>query len=82
MDVIINGIRYVPARTGNEVKKPFGVLVEEARHRHKESREAASTIFFISSTQLYQIERGHVYPKLKLMQRMLKHYNIDFNDIE
>jgi transcriptional regulator with XRE-family HTH domain len=82
MKVVIDNITYVPERITISNKCEFKQLIFDARKRRKETLDVASKNLNIARSYLFSLEKGISEPGLKIIQRILKYYNLDFNDIE
>lgn len=82
MEVIIDGIRYVPVREETTIKKPFHELIREARKHKRESLEEASKNIGTVKSHLWELEKARCVPNLLLLQAIVRYYSIKFEDIE
>lgn len=81
MEVIIDGIRYVPVREEETTKKPFHELILEARKHKRESLEEASKNIGTVKSHLWELEKARCVPNLILLQAIVRYYGIKFDDI-
>ena len=81
MEVIIDGIRYVPVREETTTKKPFHELIREARKHKRESLEESSKNIGTVKIHLWELEMARCVPNLILLQAIVRYYSIRFEDI-
>ena len=81
MEVIIDGIRYIPVREEATTKKPFHELILEARKHKRESLEEASKNIGTVKSHLWELEKARCVPNLILLQTIERYYGIKFDDI-
>lgn len=81
MEVIIDGIRYIPVREEATTKKPFHELILEARKHKRESLEEASKNIGTVKSHLWELEKARCVPNLILLQAIVRYYSIRFEDI-
>lgn len=81
MKVEINGISYVPATVVSLEQQPFSVLLRRAREAHGESLDVACSAIGISKTYLWQLEKGEAQPGLIVLQSVLNHFGLRFEQI-
>ncbi len=81
MIVEIDGTRYVPIDVIAAKKKPFHRLIKEARDAGNESLDEASKKIPCARSFLWQLERGACQPTLPMIQRILAHYGLRFEQI-
>lgn len=82
MEVIIDGIRYIPVREEATIKQPFNELIRAARKHKRESLEEASRNIGTVKSHLWELEKARCVPNLILLQAILSYYSIKFEDIE
>lgn len=82
MDVMINGRRFVAERPDKTKKTPFYELIKSAREQNMESLETAAKSIGTTKSNLWNLEQGTSMPGLPMLQRILKHYDIKFDEIE
>ena len=78
--VIINGVRYIAERPQRTERRPLANLVAEARAANKQTLEQAATAMGSTKSHMLAIERG-TNPRLPLLQKLLRHYGIEFDEI-
>jgi len=81
MEVIINGIRYLPERSDGKSKKPFHELICAAREAKQETLEEASKEIGMAKSHLWALENGNTIPRLPMVQKILKYYGLSFDEI-
>lgn len=81
MEILIDGIRYVPERMATENEEPFHILIVAARARKCETLDEASGNMGIAKSQLWNMEKGETEPKLKMLQKVLRYYGLLFEQI-
>lgn len=81
MIVEINGERYVPAASAKLKRQPFAELITKARELACESLDTASEAIGTSKSYLWELESGRSQPTLGLLQTILKHYGLAFDQI-
>ena len=81
MEILIDGIRYLPERLATENSAPFNVLITDARERKRETLDEASGNMGIAKSQLWSMEKGETEPKLKMLQKVLRYYGLSFEKI-
>jgi transcriptional regulator with XRE-family HTH domain len=74
MEILINGIRYLPEIQESENAQPFNVLIFNARKNKLETLDEASNNIGIAKSQLWSMEKGETEPKLKMLQKVLTYY--------
>jgi len=82
MDVIINGIKYMPERKVTKKKRPFSVLLRETRKLSGETLEKAAKSLGVTKSYIWELEKGGAAPGLGVVQKAIKHYGITFDEIE
>ena len=82
MEVIINGVRFVPVNLRKEGTKQFHTLIKEARKSKKETIEEAAKNIGIAKSSLWELEQGGSLPSLGTLKSILDYYDIDFYDIK
>lgn len=81
MEILIDGIRYLPEKLTQENTTPFNVLIASARERKCETLDKASGNMGIAKSQLWSMEKGETEPKLKMLQKVLRYYGLTFEQI-
>jgi len=81
MEVLINGVRFVQQIEKNTDKVKFDVLITSARKIKNETLEEASHNMGISKSHLWSMEKGETEPKLRMIQKILLYYSIEFEEI-
>jgi transcriptional regulator with XRE-family HTH domain len=81
MEILIDGIRYLPEKVATENVAPFNVLIATARARKCETLDEASGNMGIAKSQLWSMEKGETEPKLKMLQKVLRYYGLTFEQI-
>jgi transcriptional regulator with XRE-family HTH domain len=81
MEILVDGVRYVPQIPKEENAIPFADLVGEARERKGETLIQASHGIGVHQSTLRDYEYGRAEPNLRALKRILRYYNIDFNQI-
>ena len=80
-EVVVDGVRYVPERKRHTKPRPFCELMKEARKAKRESLEDVANAVGSAKAYIWELERGSSQPTLPLLQRILRHLNIDFDEI-
>lgn len=81
MEVIINGIRYLPERGDEKSRRPFDELICAAREAKQETLEEASKGIGMAKSHLWALENGNTIPRLQMVQKILKYYGLSFDEI-
>jgi transcriptional regulator with XRE-family HTH domain len=82
MEVIIDGVRYLPEiRHSDAELTPFNVLIANAREDKRETLDEASSNIGIAKSQLWSMEKGETEPKLKMLKKVLRYYGLSFDQI-
>lgn len=81
MEILIDGVRYLPEKQRQENMSPFNVLIANAREQKRETLDEASGNMGIAKSQLWSMEKGETEPKLKMLQKVLKYYGLSFEQI-
>lgn len=82
MEVIIDGVRYIPVRELEIDRKPFHELIKEARKHKRESLEEAARNIGTVKSHLWELEKARCVPNLILLKEILRYYSIKFEEIE
>lgn len=82
MIVEIDGKRFVPEQTGKLRRQPFSELITHARNVTGESLDEAATAIGITKSYLWELEQGGSQPTLPLVQMILRHYGLRFEQID
>lgn len=80
--VYIDGVRYVPQKPAL-IKKTTELheLIFSARERLNETLEDAAESIGTTKSHLWTIENGGAMPRLPMLQKILRHFDIDFYEI-
>jgi transcriptional regulator with XRE-family HTH domain len=81
MDIMINGVRFVAERTPTNLKMQFHELIKTARKQNMETIEEAAQAIGTTKSRIYELEQGGAMPRLPLLQKILKHYGLSFDQI-
>ena len=81
MEILIDGIRYLPERKTTANTTPFNVLIATAREKKRETLDEASGNIGIAKSQLWSMEKGETEPKLKMLQKVLRYYGLSCEQI-
>ena len=81
MEVMIDGVRYLPERTKAKKKKPFHKLIAEAREMKRETLDEAAQGIGTTKSHLWTLERGDSSPRLPMIQNALRYYGLSFDEI-
>lgn len=81
MNVEINGERYVPAANARLKRQPFAELITKAREQARESLDEAAEAIGTSKSYVWEMEAGRSQPTLGLLQIILRHYGLAFEQI-
>ena len=81
MIVEINGERYVPVANAKLKRQPFAELITKAREQACESLDEAAVAIGTSKSYVWEMESGRSQPTLGLLQAILKHYGLTFEQI-
>lgn len=81
VEIFIDGVRYLPENLATENAAPFNVLIAAARAKKRETLDEASVNMGIAKSQLWSMEKGNTEPKLKMLQTVLRHYGLSFEQI-
>lgn len=79
--VLIDGVQYVPAPVCKLKPQQFSALIRTAREIRKETLSEAADAVGTSKSYLWELERGTSSPTLGLLQKLLTHYGIRFEQI-
>lgn len=82
MEVIIDGVRYLPEKPITNKAFSFSERIIKERKLKGETLDDASLNMNISKSQLWNMEQGLTEPKLRMLKKVLFYYGIDFNDID
>ena len=82
MEILIDGIRYLPEQLAPKNAAPFNVLIASARERKRETLDEAAGNMSIAKSQLWSMEKGETEPKLKMLQKVLRYYGLSFEQID
>lgn len=82
MEILIDGIRYLPEQQATGHTTPFNALIAAARERKRETLDEASGNIGIAKSQLWGMEKGETEPKLKMLQKVLRYYGLSFEQID
>lgn len=80
-EVVVDGIRYIPARKHGKMLRVFSELIYEARKAKGESLEFAAQNIGTVKAHLWTLEQGETMPRLDMLQKILRYYGIDYNEI-
>lgn len=82
-NVLIDGTRYVPQRDECSARTPLCLLLRNARKEAGETLEEAARAIKTTKSHIHGLENPckPTNPHLGLLQRLLRHYDIDFYDI-
>jgi len=81
-EVFIDGIRYVPAREPDAVKKSLPSLLRDARLLREETLDYVSDKTGLAKSSLHALEKGTQSPRLETLQSLLSYYQINFDEIK
>lgn len=81
MDVMINGTRFVAERMPTVRKLQFHELIKTAREDNMETLEEAALAVGTTKSRMWELERGNTMPRLPMLQKILKHYGLRFDEI-
>lgn len=81
-EVIVDGIRYIPARKIGKMPVVFSKLISDARAAKGESLEFAANNIGTSKAHLWTLEQGEAMPRLDMLQSILRYYGIDYDEIQ
>lgn len=81
MIVTINGERYVPAANAKLKRQPFAELITKAREQANETLDEAASALGTSKSYVWELEGGRSQPTLGLLQVILRHYGLSFDQI-
>lgn len=81
MEVMIDGVRYLPERTKAKKKMPFHKLIAAARETKRETLEEAANGIGTTKAHLWALERGDSNPRLPMIQNALRYYGLSFDEI-
>jgi transcriptional regulator with XRE-family HTH domain len=81
VEILIDGIRYLPEIQAKNGVAAFNVLISVAREYKQETLEQAANNMNIAKSQLWSMEKGETEPKLKMLQKVLRYYGIPFEQI-
>lgn len=82
MNVLIDGALYILKPKPQKGRLPFGELIKLARRRHNQSLEQTALACDLSKSHLWELEQGRSYPTLAVIQRLLQHFGLKFEQIE
>lgn len=82
MIVLINGKRYIAEIEAPDEKLPFGELIRRARIGNSETLEEAAHAIGTDKSWLWRLEHGRALPNLRMLQKILLHYGVDFSSIK
>lgn len=81
-EVIVDGVRYLPMkRKTTKHQRPLSELIKDAREVKRESLEEAARHIGIVKPYLWELEQGTSQPTLPVLQKLLYHFGIEFNEI-
>ena len=81
MIVEVNGLRYAPAFNKVLKVQKFNLLLRAARKASGESLEEVAKSVGSTKSYMWELERGPAQPTLGLLQRLLWHYGLEFEQI-
>lgn len=81
MIVTINGERYVPAANAKLKRQPFAELITKAREQANETLDEAAAALGTSKSYVWELESGRSQPTLGLLQVILRHYGLSFEQL-
>ena len=81
MDVMINGTRFVAERLPTFRKLQFHELIKTAREENMETLEEAAKAIGTTKSRMWELEQGNTMPRLPMLQKILKHYGLRFDEI-
>lgn len=82
MEVVVNGIRYMPIPTKSSDPKPLATLLLDARKSRRQSLDEACKGIGIAKSTLWELESGRGCPSVKVLQKLISYYGFDFQQIE
>ena len=82
MEIFIDGTRYLPETCFSTAAIPFNILIYNARLEKRETLAEASKNMGIAKSQLWSMEKGDTEPGLKMIQKVLNYYGINFEQIK
>jgi transcriptional regulator with XRE-family HTH domain len=81
MDVMINGTRFIAERPPTAGKLRFHELIKAAREQNMETLENAANAIGTTKSRMWELEQGDTMPRLPMLQKILKHYGLRFDEI-
>lgn len=81
MELLIDGVRWLPEPKRKTDVRPFNELIMDARELKKETLDTAASNMGIAKSQLWSMEKGETEPKLQMLQKVLRYYGIAFEQI-
>ena len=81
MDVIINGVKFIPRRLPKNKKIPFHILIKAAREENMETMDEAAKAIGTTKSRIWELEQGNTVPRLPMLQKILNHYGFRFDEI-
>ena len=81
MDVRLNGVRYIPERAANHSCLKLCALMVSARELTGETLEESAKAIGTTKSHLWTLENDGGMPRLPMLQKILRHYGIAFDEI-
>jgi transcriptional regulator with XRE-family HTH domain len=81
MEILVDGVRWLPEPTRKMDIKPFNEVIAAARESKNETLDTAAGNMGIAKSQLWSMEKGETEPKLQMLQKVLRYYGIAFEQI-
>lgn len=82
MEVLINGVRFVPLSPQKAGQEQFGQLIKNARRAKQETLEQAACGIGTTKSHLWGMEKGKSEPGLEMLSKVLRYYGLRFEQIE